>query len=52
MAFKEQDANGNGDPNDEISFSMHGNTAAALDANSYGMNFLLNSCGIHSSNYV
>ena len=51
MAFKEQDPNGNGEQ-DEIPFSMHGNTAAALDANSYGMNFLMNSCGIHSLNYV
>ena len=51
MAFKEQDPNGNGEA-DEIPFSMQGNTAAALDANAYGMNFLMNSCGIHSTNYV
>ena len=51
MAFKEQDPNGNGEA-DEIPYSMQGSTATALDANSYGMNFLMNSCGIHSINYV
>lgn len=51
-AFKEQDANGNGDANDELPISFTGNTAAALDANAYGMNFLFNCCGIHSVNYV
>lgn len=52
MAFKEQDANENGDPNDEIPFSMDSNTSIALDADSYGMNFLMNCCGVHSVNYV
>lgn len=52
MAFKEQDANGNGDPNDEIPFSMDSQTASALDNNSYGINFLMNCCGVHSSDYV
>lgn len=52
MAFKEQDANGNGDPNDELPFSMEANTAVALDNDSYGINFLMNSCGVHSANYV
>lgn len=51
-AFKEKDANGNGDATDEIPFSFQGNTAAALDMNSYGLNFLMNCCGIHSTNYV
>lgn len=51
-AFKEQDANGNGDPDDELPFSMHSNTTAALDGNSYGINFPMNSCGVHSVNYA
>lgn len=51
VAFKEQDPNGNGEA-DEIPYSMQGSTATALDANPYGMNFLMNSCGIHSINYV
>ena len=51
-AFKEKDANGNGDPNDELPISFTGNTAVALDENSYGMNFLMNSCGVHSVKYV
>jgi putative aldouronate transport system substrate-binding protein len=51
-AFKEQDANGNGDPNDEIPFTFSGGTANALDYNSYGLNFLFNCFGITSLNYI
>lgn len=36
----------------EIPFSFEITTSAATDMDFYGLNFLLNSCGVHSENYV
>jgi len=46
MAFKEQDANGNGDPNDEIPMDFNGWFGGA-----YGLHNLIGSWGIQQTNW-
>ncbi|MDL2233655.1 extracellular solute-binding protein [Ruminococcaceae bacterium OttesenSCG-928-L11] len=51
-AFKEQDANGNGDPNDELPISFQASTTNAADREAHGLNMLMASFGIVSRDYV
>lgn len=48
-AFKEQDANGNGDPNDEIPLTIEA-SASGLQGNSGGFNMLMGSFGVIADN--
>lgn len=47
-AFKEQDANGNGDPNDEIPYTIA--TSEKLQGSSGGINMLMGSFGVIADN--
>lgn len=47
-AFKEQDANGNGDPNDEIPYTIA--TSEKLQGSSGGINLLMGSFGVIADN--